>query len=585
MAGRIPQAFLDELLARVDVVDLVDESVPLRPAGKEHRACCPFHHEKTPSFYVNRDKQFYHCFGCGAHGTAISWLMEYHRMTFPEAVEDLARRAGMEVPREGGAPAPGEDQGDLHALLAEAAAFYRARLKESPQAVAYLKDRGLTGESAAHFGLGYAPPGWDNLLRALGREPGRRRRLAAAGLLSSRDGGREYDRFRDRVMFPIHDRRGRVVGFGGRVLGAGEPKYLNSPETPVFHKGREVYGLHQALGAERRPPRLVLVEGYMDVVALHQAGIPQAVATLGTATTAEHLEGLFRQTPEVVFCFDGDEAGRRAAWRALEVSLPVLREGRQVGFVFLPEGEDPDSLVRREGADGFRGRLAEAQPMSRFLLAGLSAGVDTRGPDGRARLQETALPYLRRIPEGPLRRALEGELEALTKIPVARSPSWTTLRRSDPGRRPGPHSPSLMRRTIRLLLLNPGFAHHVEDPAVLGEAPLAGAGLLREMVEILQGSPHLSTGGLMEHFRGTESGAHLSKLLTMGDAGPEDLDAEAEFRGALNQLSRLRDRERIAALEHKERLGLLGADERREYLELCARRPEAPPSRGEPGSL
>ncbi|NIP82922.1 MAG: DNA primase, partial [Gemmatimonadetes bacterium] len=353
MAGRIPRQFIDDLLSRVDIVDVVDEYVPLKKGGKDHKACCPFHNEKTPSFTVSADKQFYHCFGCGAHGTAIGFLMEYAHMDFVEAVEDLAARAGLEVPREAGSGQREESLQPIYDILARASAWYQKQLRQHPEAGSakdYLKGRGLSGEIAAQFQLGFAPTGWDNLLGAIGATDAERALMARAGLLVDKGGGGFYDRFRGRVIFPILDRRGRTIGFGGRVLGDDTPKYLNSPESAIFHKGRELYGLYQARKAAGKPERLIVVEGYMDVVALAQHGIRNAVATLGTAATEAHLEQLFRVSQDVVFCFDGDEAGRRAAWRALETALPAMHDGRQAFFMFLPEGQDPDSLVRERGA-------------------------------------------------------------------------------------------------------------------------------------------------------------------------------------------------------------------------------------------
>ncbi|MEK6771534.1 MAG: DNA primase, partial [Pseudomonadota bacterium] len=351
MAGRIPREFIDELLNRVDIVEVIDARVPLKKAGKDYKACCPFHDEKTPSFTVSQTKQFYHCFGCGKNGSAIGFLMDYENLSFPEAVTDLAQRVGLTVPTEAsGTAAPDSGSHALLDLLNEAGRFYRNQLRSHPsagKAIDYLKGRGLSGEITQSFGIGYAPEGWDNLTKVLGKDDPTRDQLVAAGLAAKKEGGGYYDRFRNRVIFPIHDHRGRIVGFGGRVMDPkDEPKYLNSPETALFHKGRELYGLFRARDAIKKSGRVLVVEGYMDVVALAQHGIDYAVATLGTAATRDHLDRLYRHAPEVVFCFDGDRAGREAAWRALETTLPLLHEGRQASFLFLPEGEDPDTLVR-----------------------------------------------------------------------------------------------------------------------------------------------------------------------------------------------------------------------------------------------
>ncbi|MGD8843266.1 MAG: DNA primase, partial [Gammaproteobacteria bacterium] len=422
MAGRIPQSFIDELLNRVDIVDVIEQRVPLKKAGREFQACCPFHNEKTPSFTVSPGKQFYHCFGCGAHGSAVGFLMDYENLSFPEAIEELARSVGMEVPHEAAASARTQEQRHDHYSLLEAAdRFYREQLRHHPQAgraIDYLKARGLSGQVAQTFGLGYAPPGWDSLFKHLG-DPGSRNLAVELGLLVQKDDGGAYDRFRDRIMFPIRDRRGRCIGFGGRVLGDEKPKYMNSPESPVFHKGSELYGLFEARKAGQKLERLLVVEGYMDVVALAQFGLTNAVATLGTSTTPEHLERLFRTVSEVVFCFDGDAAGRGAAWRALENALPVLRDGREARFLFLPEGEDPDTLVRRIGADAFCQQTVDSVPLSKYFFESLCAQVDTGSVDGKARLVELAKPLLKRLPDSVFRDLMMESLSELSGLKVA----------------------------------------------------------------------------------------------------------------------------------------------------------------------
>jgi len=406
MAGRIPQSFIDEVLNRTDIVEVIDTRVPLKKAGREFKACCPFHDEKTPSFTVSQVKQFYHCFGCGANGTAISFLMDYEHMEFVEAIEELARRAGLEIPKEtSGGQSHAPSTLPHYALLERVADYYQEQLRDHPQAsraVDYLKQRGLTGDIAARFGIGFAPPGWENLASALGANDTVHKQLLELGLTVERDkGDGAYDRFRDRIQFPIRDRRGRTIGFGGRVLDDSTPKYLNSSESPVFHKGQELYGLFEARRAVRKLERILVVEGYMDVVALAQFDINYAVATLGTATTHEHLERLFRTVPEVVFCFDGDRAGREAAWRALENTLPVLRDGREARFLFLPDGEDPDSLVRKIGKQALEQQIATATHLSDFFFDRLAAPLDINSIDGRARLRQ----YLPATDGGTTRRA------------------------------------------------------------------------------------------------------------------------------------------------------------------------------------
>lgn len=407
-SGSIPKSFIDSLMARADLVQVINQRVPLKKAGTTYKACCPFHDEKTPSFNVNPQKQFYHCFGCGASGDALTFLMEYDGLSFVEAIESLASMYGMEVPREQLDPQKQrqqqerqQQQRDLYEVMKMAARFYRLQLRDHPQsqqAKAYLKRRGLTAEIAKEFKIGFAPPGWDSLIKGLRADAGLQNQLIEAGMLVSKEGGKIYDRFRERIMFPIRDGRGRYVAFGGRILDQGQPKYLNSPETPIFHKSNTLYGLYEMRQSRVQVDSILVVEGYMDVVALAQYGIRNAVATLGTATTQEHLELLFRQVNQVVFCFDGDEAGTKAAWKALDIALPMMEGERLVKFLFLPQGEDPDSMVRKDGMDGFNRRIASALSLSDFLLQGLQAklGGEIRGVEGRQRYVALATPYLQK---------------------------------------------------------------------------------------------------------------------------------------------------------------------------------------------
>lgn len=424
MAGRIPQSFVDNLLDRVDIVELIDSRVKLKKSGKNYMACCPFHDEKSPSFSVNADKQFYHCFGCGASGNAIGFLMEYEHQGFPEAVDYLAQKQGMQVPRESGGLDHEQQQQrlDVYGVLEKASRYYQEQLRSHAQAgIAqdYLKGRGLTGQIAHQFGIGYAPPGWDNLLKFLGTDAAGKTLLSRSGMLVEKEeDGKIYDRFRHRIMFPIRDVRGRVIGFGGRVLNDDKPKYLNSPETEVFHKGRELYGLYEAIQANRHLERILVVEGYMDVVALAQYGVSFATATLGTAASETHLDKAFRHAPEVVFCFDGDEAGVRAARRALDVSLPALSDGRQVRFMFLPTGDDPDSLIRQHGKDDFLQRLRDARPLSEFLFEVAGEGLSLATPEGRAQLITHLLPSLRRIPDGAYKLQLKNLLASKAQVDI-----------------------------------------------------------------------------------------------------------------------------------------------------------------------
>lgn len=421
MAGLIPQTFIDDLLDRVDIVDVVNSRVQLKKAGKNYKACCPFHEEKSPSFTVAQDKQFYYCFGCGAGGNALGFVMEFDRLDFLPAVEMLAKNAGMEIPREA---APDQrvtkKKDSLYSILTKSDKFFRQQLRThqgAKVAVDYLKGRGLSGKIAAQFGVGYAPPGWDNLLKVAGGDDQKNKLLDESGMIIVKpEEKKQYDRFRHRIMFPIRDQRGRTIGFGGRVLDDSTPKYLNSPETPVFHKGRELYGLYEARQTLKEIPCLIMVEGYMDVIALAQYGIANAVATLGTALTENHLQKLFRYTSEIVFCFDGDSAGRRAAARSLEIALPEMRDGVSAKFLFLPDGEDPDSMVRQLGTEAFLEQVEKSQPLSEFLFEQLSDGIDSSTADGKARLSKTCAPQINRIPQGVFRQLMLEELSRRTGV-------------------------------------------------------------------------------------------------------------------------------------------------------------------------
>jgi DNA primase len=573
MAGRIPQHFIDELLARTDIVAVIEERVPLRKAGREYTACCPFHNEKTPSFTVSPDKQFYHCFGCGAHGSAISFLMEYDRLEFVDAIEELAQRAGLQVPREAAALHEPARQDSL-SVLEQAARYFRHQLKHAPdcqRAIDYLKQRGLSGDTAACFGLGYAPAGWDNLIKALQAKKITQQQMQEAGLIIKRDNGGYYDRFRDRIMFPIRDRRGRVIAFGGRVLGDDTPKYLNSPETALFHKGKELYGLYEARQANRQLQRVLVVEGYMDVVSLAQYGITYAVATLGTATTQEHLEVLFRAVSEVVFCFDGDRAGRQAAWRALTNALPVVKEGRQISFMFLPQGEDPDTMVQAEGKEQFEQRLQQATPFSRFFFDGLSQNLDLDTIDGRSGLVERARPLLLKLTPGVYQQLI---LEQLAEIAHMSPEKLSTLifptmeQISTPSVKPLKGGVSPLRQAIRLLLEYPQLAQGVDSQRLSGLA-LPGSDLLMQLLEIAQKTPHITCGALIEHWRGSENGRHLAKLLQIPITVPED-GVAAEFADAIQRLADMRAEQRIEELLAKSRQTELSAEEKRELNGLLA---------------
>ena len=549
----IPQTFIQDLLGRVDIVEVVDRYVKLKRAGANYVACCPFHSEKSPSFTVSPTKQFYHCFGCGAHGTAVGFLMEHGGMGFVDAVKDLAQSVGMSVPEEPRSEQAQRraEQGEtLHDVLLRAAQHYRNQLKDAPQAIAYLKQRGLSGEIAKRFGIGYVPDEWQNLAAAFTDYDGPM--LATAGLVKQKDDGKRYDVFRNRIMFPIVDVRGNVIGFGGRVLGDGEPKYLNSPETPVFEKGRELYGLYQARRAIRDAGRVLVVEGYMDVVALAQAGVEYAVATLGTATTSVHVQKLLRQADEIVYCFDGDNAGRRAAWRALENSLAHLADGKQIRFLFLPESEDPDTYIRKNGKPAFESLVAKSVPLSKFLLDELTGRVDLSAAEGRARCIHDAKPLLKQMQPNALRLQLVRELAEKCRSTPEEVAQLCELAGVLPGRPQGnaarpapagaprrPHAP-LAQQLLRLLVSHPACLDRIgaEQRALLDAPEFAS---VAELVDLLKGSGIATAAGLIEATRESEHaelyvGAAASGLNDVAD----DEMAARELADALLKLERQR---------------------------------------------
>jgi DNA primase len=589
--GRIPQHFIDELIARADIVEIIGARVQLKKSGREYKACCPFHNEKTPSFWVSPDKQFYHCFGCGKHGTALGFLMDHDHMAFPEAVEELAMRLGLEVPHEGGTePSARRAEEPLYELMARVARFYAENLVREPRARDYLCGRGLTPETLERFAIGYAPNSWNELLRRFGGGDTERRRLADAGLIIERErstaqsADRYYDRFRDRVMFPIRDARGRVIAFGGRVIDAGEPKYLNSPETVLFHKGRELYGLYETRRARPNLTRLIVVEGYMDTVRLHQSGIDYAVATLGTATTAEHFRRIFRLVPAVVFAFDGDRAGRAAAWRALQQALPEAREGREIRFLFLPQGHDPDTLVAEEGREAFERRLQEAVPLSEYLVQELSQQSDLTSADGRARFAEAARPLFAKVPEGVYRELLLERLAQVVGLSAQRLQElWTGARATAapaaaaapvartaraPARSAG--RGTLVRQAIVRLLHHPAIAVEVSaaERAGLDASDEAGVALLRELLDNLREHPAQIPAQVIQRWAGREGGDALQKLLEREEVIPSAGAAAGELRAALVKLADQAASRRLEQLEAKSRSAPLAADEIEEFQRL-----------------
>ncbi|KPB53644.1 DNA primase [Pseudomonas tremae] len=643
MAGLIPQSFIDDLLNRTDIVDVVSSRVQLKKSGKNYSACCPFHKEKTPSFSVSPDKQFYYCFGCGAGGNALGFIMDHDNLDFPQAVEDLAKAAGMEVPREQGVKGQKPRQptdSPLYPLLTAAAEFYRQALKSHPSrkaAVDYLKGRGLSGEIARDFGLGFAPPGWDNLYKHLSSDSLQQKVMIDAGLLiENAETGKRYDRFRDRVMFPIRDSRGRVIAFGGRVLGDDKPKYLNSPETPVFHKGQELYGLFEARKFNRNLDEIIVVEGYMDVIALAQQGLRNAVATLGTATSEEHLKRLFRVVPNVLFCFDGDQAGRNAAWRALEATLSNLQDGRRARFLFLPEGEDPDTLVRSEGTDAFKARINQhAQPLADYFFEQLTKESDPRSLEGKAHMATLAAPLIDKVPGANLRILMRQRLTEITGLtgeavsqlvqsaPADAPPSynpyvdydampdfadyqpqggyeqpqeWTAKKTGSPnqkkwdnkpwgkkGKRQDfePRTPRVptaveppMQAALRTLLHHPELAEKVENASHFAAEDQSIAQLLVALIEARQKNPNLRSLQLIARWHGTEQG-RLLRALAEKEWLIEADNLEQQFFDTITKLSADQRSRNIDQLIRKDRDTGLTAEEKAQLVKLLSRNDSA----------
>lgn len=570
MQGRIPRSFIDDLIARVDIVDLIDARVPLKKSGGNYVARCPFHDEKTPSFSVSRSKQFYYCFGCGAGGNAISFLMDYDHLNFVEAIEELASRLGLTVPAEASTSRRAHDGGNLAPLYdiqARAAALYGEQLRQRPEgrrAMDYLKSRGLNDVIAQTYRLGYAPNDGNLLISRLDRKT-----LQEAGLLSA---NHRHDLFRNRIIFPIRDRRGRIIGFGGRVLDDAKPKYLNSPETPTFHKSREVYGLYELLELRSKPNRILVVEGYMDVIALAQHGVTNAVATLGTATTKEHLELLFRHTSELIFCFDGDAAGRKAAHRAIETALPSLRDGRQVRIMLIPEGHDPDTLVRAEGAARFEERAVAATPLSDFFFEQLCGDLNLAEIEGCANLISRAKPLISQIPDGAFKELMLTKLKKIARVESLEIPEKTTRLtvRSTPAQSPRRIRVTPLRVAIALLLQHTKLAriaggtgydwHRLASPGTL---------LLQKILDLLEKNPELTLGGILERFRGQPEENQIRTLALWDTMIPEG-GVETEFRDALVRLCEQASREQLERLlvKVKAEQGAISEQEREELRRL-----------------
>jgi len=582
MAGRIPRQFIDDLLARADIVEVVETRVPLKKAGKNYQACCPFHTEKSPSFTVSQDKQFYHCFGCGEHGNAISFLMEFDRLDFPDAIEELSSHYGMEVPREENKASPQEQKKqqqayqqkqDDYQLMEQISRFYQQQFKtatDKDTAISYLKNRGLSGEIVKSFAIGYISDAWDGMMKVFGKSYTGNQQLVDLGMAIQGDKNKPYDRFRGRIMFPIRDKRGRVIGFGGRVLGDGTPKYLNSPETRIYHKGHELYGLYEAKQANKQLSRLVVVEGYMDVVALAQHGVNYAVASLGTSTTEEQLQTLFRTVKEVICCYDGDRAGRDAAWRAMNNALPLIRDGYTMKFVFLPDGEDPDSLIREQGQTAFEETLDNAAPLSKFIFDHLLAEVNMQSLEGRASLVDSFQPYLAKLPSGILKDSIITELAnnfgTATETQLAKFKK-DNADKPEKLKAKSKNKVTPVRLAIALLLEHPHIVNALPDSSVLQHVELPGIGLLNQLLQLCKQAPNIKSAQLLESFRDTTEGKQLAKLMCWQHHVDKDA-AEDVFLDCIEKMLNSFVEQRTEILLQKAQMGQMSQQEKHELQAL-----------------
>ena len=565
MAGRIPENFVKDLIQRVDIVQIIESRIALTKAGREYKACCPFHDEKTPSFYVNPDKQFYHCFGCKKSGTAISFLMDYEHLIFTDAVEELAKFAGIEVPYEGGTFRQDSDFAQMLEIMKKASAAYQHELHhgqdaQAPQA--YMESRNINSDTERKYGLGYAPNSWDFLARGIGKKKEQHNLLVKTGMImQSKEKNRIYDRFRDRLMFPILDRRGRVIAFGGRILDKGEPKYMNSPEMPLFKKGNELFGLYQALGSIRKNQRVLVVEGYTDVLSLSQYGVDYAVATLGTATTSNHIRTLFRLAPEISFCFDGDEAGNNAAWKALEAVLPMMQDGKVVSFVFLPHGHDPDSLIRDEGVHGFEQRITEGESIENVIFDRLQANTNLSRLDGKARLVEEFRKIFVNLPEGAFRDLMAAEVASLTKMDKN-----ALMERLNRGEKPSAghrqnipakevaSSNLIVRQALAMIVQNPQIGLSVQNWKQLTLSKDETVQLLVDVLEEVHLNPDIdSSAVLLEHFRDAPQYDNLLQFVSFEHRILGD-DLENQLLGFISKIEDVERREEIRRISQLENL-------------------------------
>ncbi len=608
MAGLIPREFIDDVLAHTDIVEVIDSRVPLRRSGSNHMACCPFHGEKTPSFSVSQPKQFYHCFGCGVSGNAINFLMEYEHSSFVDAVEELAQMVGMQVPKVAYDQKAQKQAPEQFALLDQVANYYQHQMKHHPQAQQvqhYVQQRGLSAEVINNFCLGFSPPGWDNVLNSIGADDEAKvQALYATGMLIKRDEEQNtpqkqhykqqsayYDRFRERLMFPIRDRRGRTIAFGGRILGDGKPKYLNSPETSLFHKGQQLYGLYELKQKLRKIEKILVVEGYMDVVSLAQYGIDYSVATLGTATTAEHLQILFRLCDEVFFCFDGDRAGRDAAWRAMSNALVAIKPGKQAYFMFLPDGEDPDTLVRAQGKDGFEEQMTHAMTFSEFFFDSLMQDINMDSLDGRSKLIDLSQPYLEKIPQGAFQTLMVSKLSELSEIDISRLEQllgFSTSQRANnksqnlksifteqaaynKNKGVTREAPSPIKNAITYLLQYPYLAAQVGDPGRFMALELEHVVVFVKLLDLLQNEPNLTTARILTHWQHNEHYQYLCSLAVEPLLITDEKAINREFYDILQLLMRRLHQQRLTQLQRKLRQQGLGKSQMNEFSSLLSK--------------
>jgi len=582
MAGHIPRTFIDELLTRIDIIDVIHSRVPLKKAGREYKACCPFHTEKTPSFTVSPSKQFYHCFGCGQHGSALSFLMEYEHLDFVEAIESLASDLGLDVPRQAQhhskhKTAVVKPSGDLYSLMDEITVAYQTQLKADANARAYLAQRDLDSKVIEQFQLGYAPEQWNYLEKQFSPRYSPQQLLDTGVLIQKEESKNRYDRFRHRIMFPIRDKRGRVIGFGGRIIGDEQPKYLNSPETALFHKGAELYGLYEARKYTRKLSRLIVVEGYMDVIALAQYGLSYAVATLGTATTETHIQQMFRAVPEIIFCFDADRAGLDAAWRAMENALSLLNDDREIRFLFLQTGEDPDTQIRKSSQAGFENLIDAAITLSDYMLDVLQKKYNISTREGKAHLLNDAAKLLAKLPNSLLKAQLLSELEKLTNVSarIIEQHQHSTDKRSEPRQQFRSLSDRDVRLTpvryaIALLLNDPSLGKMVENLEKIALYPIKGVIFLAKLLEIFEDSPNLTAANLIERFRGSEYEAPLINLIKWQPNSSDKTVFRQEFQDCLRQIRKKAHENQLESLLHKERVEGLSPQEKNDLMILLS---------------